>query len=66
MKCSFCATDIPEGTGKLLVKSDGTLLYFCSGKCEKNSKIRDNKRVKWTGRYKKEKDRRLKSKTSGK
>ncbi len=39
-----------DGTGKLFAKTDGTILYFCSRKCEKNMlklkrKARD---FKWT------------------
>ncbi len=36
MKCSFCGKKIPEGTGKIFVKKSGSILYFCSSKCEKN------------------------------
>lgn len=35
-KCSFCKTEIPRGTGKMHVKNDGRILYFCSNKCSKN------------------------------
>lgn len=36
MKCSYCKIEIPEGTGTMYVKKDGTVSYLCSGKCEKN------------------------------
>ncbi len=36
-QCSFCGNNIEPGTGKMFVKKDGTVLYFCSSKCEKNS-----------------------------
>ena len=36
MKCSFCEQDLKKGTGKMYVKKDGKILYFCSTKCEKN------------------------------
>ncbi|MBT4541222.1 50S ribosomal protein L24e [Candidatus Woesearchaeota archaeon] len=36
MKCTFCGETIPKGTGKMFVKLDGKILYFCSKKCEKN------------------------------
>lgn len=36
VKCSFCGKEMTQGTGKMLVKSDGRLLYFCGMKCEKN------------------------------
>lgn len=48
-KCSFCGRPIEPGTGLVLVKNDGSLLWFCSSKCRKNSiKLRRNPRkVKW-------------------
>ena len=50
MKCSFCGTEIEKGTGKMFVKNDGKLLYFCSKKCEKNTfKLKRKPREhKWT------------------
>lgn len=47
MKCSFCKQEIEKGTGKMFVKSDGRIFYYCSSKCQKNHKIRDPKNVKW-------------------
>lgn len=32
--CSFCGTNINQGTGKMYVKKDGTAFYFCSSKCQ--------------------------------
>jgi|GEM_PF-2934383 len=33
----------------MLVKLDGTVLYFCGSKCEKNKKLgRQGKKFKWT------------------
>ena len=60
MKCTFCGHEIQPGTGKLFVKSDGSALYFCGGKCEKNSNMRDNKKVRWTDAWRKQKGRRAK------
>jgi large subunit ribosomal protein L24e len=34
--CSFCGEEIEPGTGIMFVKKDGSILYFCSSKCEKN------------------------------
>ena len=50
VKCSFCGNEINKGTGKMFVKVDGTIYYFCSGKCEKNMlKLRRIPRnVSWT------------------
>lgn len=48
-KCSFCGREIEKGTGKMYVKKDGTVYFFCSSKCEKNMiKLkRVPRRVKW-------------------
>jgi len=48
-KCSFCGKPIEPGTGLVFVKNDGSLLWFCSSKCRKNSlKLKRNPRkVKW-------------------
>jgi large subunit ribosomal protein L24e len=35
-KCTFCKKDIAMGTGKMFVRKDGSVLNFCSNKCEKN------------------------------
>ena len=50
MKCSFCGDEIKKGTGKMLAKNDGRILYFCSMKCEKNLlKLgRIPRKTKWT------------------
>ena len=34
--CSFCKGELERGTGKMFVRRDGTSLYFCSSKCERN------------------------------
>ncbi|KYK30891.1 MAG: 50S ribosomal protein L24e [Theionarchaea archaeon] len=49
MKCNFCEKDIEKGTGKMYVRKDGSVLYFCSSKCEKNMvKLRRKPRkFKW-------------------
>ena len=36
-ECSFCGRKIESGVGKMFVKKDGAVLYFCSRRCEKNS-----------------------------
>jgi large subunit ribosomal protein L24e len=47
--CSFCGKQLEPGTGKMLVKKDGTIYYFCSAKCENNHKLgRVPRRVQWT------------------
>lgn len=54
-KCSFCGREIELGTGKSLVKKDGTLFNFCSTKCEKNLLKLKRKPIKvpWTHAYRK-------------
>ncbi|AAB90471.1 MULTISPECIES: 50S ribosomal protein L24e [Archaeoglobus] len=51
--CSFCGYDIEPGTGKMYVRRDGRVFYFCSGKCEKNMlKLkRKPRKLKWTKHY---------------
>jgi len=36
VECSFCGGKLAPGTGLLFVKKEGTMLFFCSSKCEKN------------------------------
>ena len=48
MKCTFCGTDVPRGTGKTYVKTDGKIFYFCSNKCEKNQ-IKLGRKARETG-----------------
>jgi len=52
--CSFCGESIEPGTGKMLVKKDGTIFWFCSTKCQNNQKLgRVPRRVQWTRAAKK-------------
>jgi len=48
-KCSFCDSPIEPGRGKMYVKRDGTVFYFCSSKCERAMiKLgRKRRKVKW-------------------
>ncbi len=50
VNCSFCGKEIKKGSGKVFVKDNGTILHFCSSKCEKNMlKLkRDARKLKWT------------------
>ena len=50
--CSFCGNELKKGTGMMYVKKDGTVLYYCSSKCFKNSRLkREGRRKKWTTAY---------------
>jgi len=53
MRCTFCGTNIETGTGKMYVKKDGKIYYFCSSKCEKNllKLKRKPRNIKWTREY---------------
>ncbi len=45
--CSFCGNDVEPGTGKMFIRRDGTIYFFCSSKCERN--LLDLGRVpRWT------------------
>ncbi len=53
-KCSFCSESIEPGTGKMSIRNDGTVYYFCSSKCENNMKLgRVPRKVKWVTKEKK-------------
>jgi len=48
-RCSFCTEVLRDGRGKMFVKTDGRIFYFCNSKCEKNWKMkREGKKTKWT------------------
>ena len=47
--CSFCGHQLEPGTGKMFVKKDGSIFFFCRSKCENNHKLgRVPRRVEWT------------------
>jgi len=49
-KCIFCGKEQDDFKGAFLMKNDGTVNYYCSGKCQKNHlKLkRDKRKVRWT------------------
>ncbi|MBI2006752.1 MAG: 50S ribosomal protein L24e [Thermoproteota archaeon] len=51
--CSFCNRPVAKGSGTMLVKNDGTVLWSCSSKCKKNMLVlkRDPRKLKWTKKY---------------
>lgn len=54
--CTFCGNEIEKGTGKMYVKKDGKIFYFCSHKCEKNLLKLKRKPIqtKWSKLFKKQ------------
>ncbi len=54
MRCSFCNSKIPDGTGTIYVRKTGKVLFFCSKKCEKNMLGLGRKQVnlKWASKVK--------------
>jgi large subunit ribosomal protein L24e len=44
---------VAKGSGTMLVKNDGTVLWSCSSKCKKNMLVlkRDPRKLKWTKKY---------------
>ena len=55
VQCTFCKKEIEKGTGKMYVKNDGKIFYFCSNKCDKNllKLKRKPAKIKWTTKKKK-------------
>jgi large subunit ribosomal protein L24e len=54
MKCSFCGGNVPDGKGKMFVKKDGKVFYYCNSKCQKNWNMkRLGKKTRWTETFKK-------------
>ena len=55
-KCNFCGGKTPDARGKMFVRNDGKIFYFCNSKCQKNWKLhREGKKVKWTKVFEKKK-----------
>jgi large subunit ribosomal protein L24e len=47
--CSFCGEAVEPGTGKMFVRKDGAIFYFCSTKCQNNYRLgRVPRLVTWT------------------
>jgi large subunit ribosomal protein L24e len=49
-KCVFCGREEDSFKGIHVMCNDGSVSYYCSGKCRKNqNKLgRDKKKIKWT------------------
>ncbi|WAI00592.1 50S ribosomal protein L24e [Methanogenium organophilum] len=47
--CTFCGEPLEPGTGKMYVRKDGSIYYFCGPKCQNNYRLgRVPRRVVWT------------------
>ena len=57
-KCTFCGETMEQCTGKMYVKTDGKIYYFCSSKCEKNMLKLGRKPIttRWSKRFTKYKE----------
>jgi large subunit ribosomal protein L24e len=51
--CVFCGIEESPYKGVSVIKNDGSVNFFCSGKCRKNALNlkRDRKKIKWTEAY---------------
>lgn len=53
--CSFCKRAYQWPHGVSVVQKDGSVRFYCSGKCRKNNNMgRNNKKLKWTQNVTKE------------
>jgi large subunit ribosomal protein L24e len=54
--CSFCGAKIEPGTGRMYVKKDAKVFFFCSTKCYKNQiqLKRVPRRTRWSKYHVKE------------
>ncbi len=53
VQCSFCGKEEAPVRGLHLIRNDGSIQYFCCGKCRKNALQlgRDKRKLKWTGAH---------------
>lgn len=70
-KCSFCGKMYEIPRGLTFVLADGTVLYFCSAKCNKNWTLgRKTTKVGWVRKMKHSKEEKIaeikEEKTEGK
>ena len=59
IKCVFCGKEENEFKGINFVKNDGSVNFFCSSKCKRNSlKLkRDKRKVRWTEAFHERRDK---------
>ena len=49
-ECDYCGDELDPGTGTMFVHVDGTIVDYCSSKCEKNADLgREPRDLEWTG-----------------
>lgn len=60
-KCIYCGREQEDFKGTYLIKNEGIMVYYCSGKCQRNHlKLkRDRRRIKWTEAYRETKEKHL-------
>jgi large subunit ribosomal protein L24e len=58
-KCVFCGKESSPYKGVHLIKNDGSVNFYCSSKCRRNSINlgRDKKKIKWTTFYTENRER---------
>ncbi len=62
VKCIFCGKEEQPFKGIHLMRNDGVVAFYCSGKCRENSlKLkRDKRKVMWTEAYRITLDKKIK------
>ncbi|MFD1526786.1 50S ribosomal protein L24e [Halolamina salina] len=47
--CDYCGDDVEPGTGTMFVHTNGSVVHYCSAKCEKNADLgREPRDLEWT------------------
>ncbi|WP_049979818.1 50S ribosomal protein L24e [Halolamina rubra] len=47
--CDYCGDDVEPGTGTMFVRTNGSVIHYCSAKCEKNADLgREPRDLEWT------------------
>jgi large subunit ribosomal protein L24e len=61
VKCVFCGREENSFKGVHLIGNNGSVSYFCSSKCRKNTLNlkRDKRNFKWTAAYHEEREKKI-------
>ena len=61
VKCVFCGKEEQAFKGVHFIGNDGSVRFFCSKKCRKNTlKLkRDRRKLKWTASYNEERKKKI-------